>query len=334
MKYNTKINLQLLRKWRGVSLPKQRCARAALHWVTALALTAGLSMTKVAADEPLAVQEIAAGIFVAFGAQEDTSLENLGAIANVGFIVGDDAVAVIDTGGSAAHGRRLLASVRAVTSLPIRYLINTHVHPDHLLGNAAFADPGVDIVGHHKLPRSLAARGSFYMDGLKRVLGNAAAGTEIIAPTLTVSDELELDLGNRKLVLTAHPTAHTDSDLSVFDVMTKTLWLSDLLFVERTPVLDGSINGWIAALEQFRDKDVAHVVPGHGPVAVDIAAALAPQERYLRLLRDEIRGLLAGGGTLQAAMETVGQSERNNWLLFDDYNPRNVATAFTELEWE
>lgn len=280
------------------------------------------------------MEQVAPGVFVHQGVHAEATAENHGGIANIGFIVGAETVAVIDSGGSAVEGQRLRAAVRRVTDLPIGYVINTHVHPDHVFGNAAFIEDDPAFIGHAKLAGALAARGPFYLETLTGQLGDAAAGTRVVAPTQDVSGSREIDLGGRVLRLVAYPTAHTDNDLSVFDVRTSTLWLSDLLFMDRVPAIDGSLKGWLEVIAELRQVDAARAIPGHGPVSADWPEALDAQERYLRTLLDEIRALLAEGGTIEQAVKTVGRSERGRWLLFDDYHPRNIVTAFTELEWE
>jgi len=280
------------------------------------------------------VTAIAAGLYVHRGAQADPSPANHGAIANIGFIVGSNCVAVIDTGGSPPVGRALRSAIRAVTPLPICYVINTHVHPDHVFGNVAFEADRPEFVGHAKLAAAMQARGRSYVAALKRVLGPDAADATLIAPTRAVTGETELDLGGRTLRLRAWPTAHTDHDLTVFDERTGTLWLSDLLFVERIPVVDGSLRGWLDVLAELKRVPVRHVVPGHGPVRSDWPAAGAAQERYLRHLLVETRAALRAKKTLPEAVATVGSGERGRWLLFDAYHRRNVTAAFAELEWE
>lgn len=307
--------------------------RAALTLASAHLLTA-LPGRRAAAAAPLPVAEVAPGIFVHQGAHELATPENQGGIANIGFVVGDDAVAVIDSGGCALAGARLHAAIRQVTGLPIRYVIASHVHPDHLLGHAAFVADRPTFVGHARLPAALAMRGAYYLDNLRAALGAVADGTEVIPPTLTVGDRAELDLGGRRLQLVAHPTAHTDNDLSVVDTTTGTLWLADLLFMERIPVVDGSLLGWLDVLETVAAWPAARVVPGHGPVSATWPEAAAAEVRYLTRLRDEIRAVIARGGTIEEAVATVGAAERPSWRLFDSYHARNVTAAFTELEWE
>src|SRR5690606_4041262 len=129
-----------------------------------------------------------------------------------------------DTGGSAHIGEALLAAIRERTNLPITYVINTHMHPDHVFGNVAFTGEKPAFVGHAKLPRALAARAERYLAINKELLGDAFEGTEIIPPAELVKDRLELDLGDRKLLVEAYPTAHTDNDVTVLDQKTGTLF--------------------------------------------------------------------------------------------------------------
>lgn len=301
---------------------------------SALCCAAAIGVGAAAGADPLAVTEIAAGVYVHAGAQAEPSPANRGDIANIGFIVGARCVAVIDTGGSPAVGRALRQALRSVTPLPICYVINTHVHPDHIFGNVAFKADRPEFVGHAKLAAAMNARGRVYLAALERVLGPEAADAEIIPPTRTVAGTVWLDLGRRTLTLRAWPTAHTDHDLTVFDESTETLWLSDLLFIERIPVIDGSLPGWLNALAALRGTAAKRIVPGHGRVTDDWPGASAREQRYLEQLLVETRAALRARRTLQEAVDTVGAGERGGWLLFDQYHRRNVTAAFAELEWE
>ncbi len=286
-----------------------------------------------AAAEPFLV-EIAPGVFAHHGEVALTDRANEGGIANLGVIVGEDAVAVVDTGGSVAEGERFLAAIRERTSKPIRYVITTHVHPDHLFGAAAFVPTGAIFVGHRNLPRALAARGDFYLHSFRTALGPLIDAVRIVPPTLLVQDETTLDLGNRKITLRAWRTAHTDNDLTVSDPASGVLFTGDLVFLQHTPVVDGSLLGFLGVVDDLQKIPARKVVPGHGPVGVDWPAALAAEKTYLETLTRDLRRLVTAGATVDRAAHEAGQSERPKWSLFDDYNPRNATAGFAEVEWE
>jgi len=300
---------------------------------SAVALLAGPTFAQER-QGALPVSEIAAGLFVHIGATELMTRENEGAIANVGFIIGSDAVAVIDTGGSLREGQELLTAIRARTEKPVRYVINTHGHPDHVFGNAAFPEDGTHFVGHKNLPRALAVRGQFYIDAFRRIMGGDLIDeVRILPPTLLVDGTLTLDLGHRNLTLRAWPTAHSDSDLTVLDEQTATLFGGDLVFLDHVPVVDGSILGWLTVIGELRTISAQRLVPGHGPIS-SWPDALADLRRYLEKLAADVRMLLADGKPITAAADTAAASERSRWKLFDDYNARNATAAFSEIEWE
>lgn len=296
-------------------------------------LAVGLWAAAAAAAEPLAVSEVAPGIYVHQGPHEDFTPANGGGIANLAFVVGKRSVAVIDSGGSLRQGEALLAAIRAVTPLPVSHVVNTHVHPDHLFGNGAFA-AGSQIVGHANLAQRLAENGPYYLANLRRLVGPAMDGTELVLPTEAVADTTTIDLGGRSLELRAWPAAHTDTDLTVLDSATGTLFVGDLLFMDRIPVVDGSLLGWLRVMDELERLPAERVVPGHGPPSAAWPAAAAPQRAYLEYLRDTLRLELSRNRTLEQAVDEVPPPPGSAWRLADGNHGRNVTAGFTELEWE
>src|SRR5712691_7340983 len=202
--------------------------KAFLRGLFALAASPMLRNIPAHAEASLELSEVAPGVFVHQGRYELQSPENKGDMANASFVVGDVGVTVIDTLGSASAGSALRNSIRAVTDKPIKYVINTHMHPDHVFGNTAFKQDNPTFVANRKLARGLAARADRYVAMNKQMMGaDAFEGSEVILPTLSVDDVLTLDLGGRPLRLETQRTAHTDNDLTIADTATDTLFLGD-----------------------------------------------------------------------------------------------------------
>jgi quinoprotein relay system zinc metallohydrolase 2 len=280
------------------------------------------------------IEDVGNGIYVHHGEHLDIDTGYQGDICNISFVVGSKGVVVIDTGGSFKTGSKLRNAIKKITPLPILYVINTHVHPDHIFGNAAFLQDNPAFVGHAKLGDAMQLRKEAYDKLNIKYLGDNAKGSEVVKPTIQVKEPIGLDLGDRTLTITPYPNAHTNTDVSVVDSKTSTLFTGDLLFIERTPVIEGDIKGLIAAIDLLKTYPVKQVVPGHGPVTKDWKLALDNEQRYLNAVLTDIRANIKAGKSMSDAMDNVAAGEKDKWLLFDIANRRNVNTIYPALEWE
>lgn len=287
------------------------------------------------AGPALDFSEVAQGVFVHRGIIAEPDMENGGDVANIGFVVGGDAVAVIDAGSARWIAEGVWRAIRQKTDLPVRYLVLTHIHPDHVLGAPFFADAGAEIIAHAGFDRAIGDRAANYEESLGRLIGEQRfIGSAAPRADVTVDETMTLDLGGRRLALRSWPRSHTGTDLTVLDQKTGILFAGDLIFDEHTPALDGSLRGWQAVVDEMAAMDLAGVVPGHGGPLLDWPEGLRAMARYLAVLADETRAAIDDGMRIAEAAETVAGSEAGNWALFEAYNPRNATVAFTELEWE
>ncbi len=291
---------------------------------------------------PVMLASASLGLYYFQGNIGEFSRENRGLISNFSFIEGEDCIAVIDTGGSLNAGKSFISAIRKISNKPVCYVINTHAHPDHTGGNTAFAQlsPPPEFIAHKNFTPAYANRFNTYNKRLLELMGEKNA-LQPYSATKEVEDFLQLDLGERKLTLTAWKTAHTNHDLTVFDHTSRTLIAGDLLFVKHIPVIDGSLNGWIKVTQQlinFFEKStdkhyVESIIPGHGPVQNDVRG-LENQLTYLVALKTAVKGALRDNISLQSAMKTIDFASAKIWVNSANYFNRNISAAYAELEWE
>lgn len=238
------------------------------------------------ADYQLTPKKIAENTWLLEGSTENFNFENGGNIVNAAFIVTDTGVVVIDTGPSFAYGKVLRAAIATVTDKPVIQVLLTHHHPDHVLGNQAFADvPIAALAGSKKL---LQEQGNHMAENMYRVVGDWMRGTEVLLPSQLVEAGV-LTIGGHPLQLLSL-TGHTGADLVILDQRTGVLFAGDLVFYQRalaTPNTPG-LAAWLADIDTLEKLPWTLIVPGHGPLASD-AQPFVQMRDYLTWLDSALR---------------------------------------------
>lgn len=283
-------------------------------------------------DYRLQPQQIAPDVYVLPGASEDFDTRNGGNIVNIGFIVGRDGVIVIDSGPSRRYGEQLRAAIRRITPLPPVLLLNTHHHPDHFLGNQAFAD--LPIAALPATRQGIAAEGNAFAENLYRLSGDWLKGTEVQAPSRDLAAGT-LEVAGRTLELRAL-AGHTDADLVVIDSASGVIFAGDLVFHERAPTTPhAEIGAWLAALDTLQALTHAlgftRLVPGHGPVSAD-AAPILQTRAWLRWLAAQLEADARAGLDMSEVLQRPLPPELARLPLAQREYRRSVEHWFPAIE--
>lgn len=262
-----------------------------------------LLCTQVLADLQYHLQprQITEGTWLVEGSTDNFAKDNGGNIVNVAFIDTGDGILVIDTGPSRRYGEALRAVIQQTTGKPVKQVLLTHHHPDHVLGNQAFADVPIGaLAGTGKL---LKEQGNAMAENMYRLVGDWMRGTEVVLPTQTVEPG-ELQVGAHRFRLLGL-RGHTGADLAILDETSGVLFAGDLVFYERaltTPNSPG-LDVWLADLDTLQALPWKLIVPGHGPIATD-ARPFAQMRDYLGWLDSVMREGTREGADMNDLLRT------------------------------
>ena len=242
------------------------------------------------------------------------SAANRNFISNAAFVVTDDEVVVIDALGSPALAEELLAEIRRVTPLPVKHVIVTHYHADHIYGLQVFQALGAEVIAHtrgHEYLGSDTARLRLE-DSRETLFPWIDEKTRLVQADRWLDGPATLTLGGRRFEISHAGPAHTPEDLVVWLPESRVLLAGDIVFRGRIPFVGLADSGaWVQALERLLAYDAQVIVPGHGPVSKDARADLQLTRDYLVHLRQSMG---------QAAQELEPFEEayaRTDWSRFE-----------------
>src|SRR6266852_8252744 len=282
------------------------------------------------ADTPdFTVKKIGEGVYAAIGADGGK------AGSNAGFIVGTNGVVVVDTFEDVAPARDLLAEIRKITNLPIRFVVNTHYHLDHTGGNAVFSAAGATILAQRNLRGWLRTENMKFF-GANPKPENKARVEALVLPDMVYTDVVDIYLGSR-LIQVRYMLGHTGGDSVVTVPDADVVFGGDLIWQKHLPnLIDATTDAWVKSLEDLlAQHPSATFVSGHGDVAT-------PQDvkdfhDYLVALREAVAKAQGEGKSGQELMNAVLpqlQEKYGTWGFFKGFSTHNIQQTVAELKGE
>ena len=210
--------------------------------------------------------EVSKNVYVFFGDVNNLNNVNGGAISNTGFIIGKKSILVIDAGPSYLYASRVIEIIKSYSSLPIKHLIVTHHHPDHSFGISKFIEIGTNVIMSQAEINMYFKYGNRLLRQVKKSIGdNWFINTKIVKFGNNEEFPLNLDLGGRKVSIELYNQGHSEGDLVIEDLLSKIIFVGDLVFNERAPTIPhANITNWNKYISDIKNRKWDYIVPGHG----------------------------------------------------------------------
>jgi cyclase len=288
-----------------------------------LAAAPAVAQPPTATALPFVLKQVGPGVYAAIGGPKAGS--------NAGFVIGDDGVLVVDAFFFPEAAQALLGEIRKVTDKPIRYVVNTHYHIDHVSGDAVFKAAGAAIIAHRNVPGWIHSE-NLHLIGANATPAMKAQIEQLIPPDRTIDKTTVITLGKRRIEL--RPMAgHTGGDLIVAVPDAHVLFTGDIVWNHTGPTtIDGTVSKWTEGVAQLEKMPDTTFVPGHGDVASakDLDDLRVLFEDLMRLTREARAAGLSGDALVQATAPKLA-ALHPTWPRIERNAPYIVAEMDQEL---
>ncbi len=280
---------------------------------------------------------IAQDVFVMHGPNEEPSAANHGFMNNPGLIVSDNGVIIIDPGSSYLVGKQVLTEIRKITNKPVLAVFNTHIHGDHWLGNHAIneAFPDATIYAHPNMKAQAEDAGLTWLDLMVRLTEGLSVDTKLVIPDATLDNNSTIEIDGQQFRIHATVPAHTNTDIMIEHVNSKTAFLGDNCFSGRFGQFDGSsgMTGNIEALQNILKLNIQQFVPGHGRSG-SADEVVQPFLRYLKIVEEVVaEGFEADLQGYEIKQDNLSRFDRyQNWHGFSDNLGKHIDKMYLEVE--
>jgi glyoxylase-like metal-dependent hydrolase (beta-lactamase superfamily II) len=299
-----------------------------------------------ALKEDLVVQQVhGTPIYYVLGYAGVPNVQNEGHTSNAGFVITNDGVLVFDSLGTPSLGWALLQKVRSITDKPVKYVVLSHYHADHIYGLQAFRDHTDAVILAQETALKYTDVGNLddeaagpRMEQRREALAPwVNSQTRIVLPNLVFRVAAEIRLGERQFQLIYAGPAHSMSDMMMLVLPERVLFAGDIVQNGRIPFMaSAAVNtrNWLNGLDEVATLAPRFIIPGHGRPATDAEDAIVFTRNYIRFLRKTMGDAVQQWMEFDDAYHAIDWSEYRSVPAFEASNRGNAYRVFLEIESE